>query len=168
LRYWPLANIRKQSLTSGKALPYISASFCGSDSPANAGFCVQKPRLPLSTICRQAAKDSMVQSSSTRPAPVFIYAPGPLVRVTCAEHCVEGTTCRCRAGAQANCGENNQSCQKRHAQKGLSTISVGAERPIATTIAQQRPPAKYQRSLLAQSGHSSVADQCPLSGVKRT
>src|SRR5215468_10012130 len=46
---------------------------------------------------------------------IHIRAPGPFVRMTCAEHCVEGT-CRCRVGA-ANWRENNQSCQKRDAQE---------------------------------------------------
>ena len=78
----------------------------------NAGFCVQKPRLPLITICRQAAKDSTVQSSSNSACPsIHISAPGPLVRMTCAEYGVEGI-CRCRVGAKANWRENNQSCQK--------------------------------------------------------
>jgi hypothetical protein len=42
---------------------------------------------------------------------IHISAPGPLVRMTCAEYGVEGI-CRCRVGAKANWRENNQSCQK--------------------------------------------------------
>jgi hypothetical protein len=55
---------------------------------------------------------------------IHIRAPGPLVWMTCAEHCVE-CTCRCRVGAKANWRENNQSCQKWDAQEYLPIISAG-------------------------------------------
>src|SRR5262245_4578232 len=52
---------------------------------------------------------------------IHIRTPGPLVWMTCAEHCVE-CTCRCRVGAKANWRENNQSWQKWDAQEYLPII----------------------------------------------